>query len=79
MIKMTINGKPATSSNIKTEFDKMILEGVIEITKNAATSILTLEEQSQITIDVEGNSLDNLSLKVSGPDELVDKVSAALS
>ena len=78
-IKMTINGKPFNEANFKNELEKTIFEGVVETAKEAVTEVLDENELSQITIDVIGDNIENLSIKVKGPDEIVSKVDSALS
>ncbi len=78
-IKMTINGKPMTEANIKNEIESMMLDAVVEGAKEAITSVLTQEEASQITINLIGNNIENLSLEVNGPEAIVAKVENALS
>ena len=78
-IKMTVNGKPFNQFNFKNEIEKTIFEGVAETAKNAILESLNEDEQSQISIDVIGDSLESLSLKFKGPDEIVAKVEKAMS
>jgi hypothetical protein len=42
-------------------------------------AVITEEEAAQITIDVVGTDLNNLSLKIDGPDEITKKIENALS
>lgn len=78
-VTMTINGKPLNEANMKDELEKAVFESVIENAKESVISVLTEDEASQITIDVVGTGLDNLSLKIDGPDEIVKKIEMALS
>ena len=78
-IKMTINGKPMTQANIENEIDRMMFDAVVETAKDAVTSTLTEAECSQISIDVIGQDINNLSLDIKGPEEIVRKVECALS
>jgi len=74
-LKMTVNGKPFTESNFEAE----ILKAVSEQVKNSITSIVSEEEASQITVDILGSTLDDLSLNVNGPEEIVNKIENQLS
>jgi len=40
---------------------------------------ITEEEAAKITIDVVGTDLNNLSLRIDGPDEITKKIENALS
>ena len=54
--------------------DSGILEGVIAKATESIKSKLAEEEQSQIRIIVKGDSLDNLSLDIKGPDIVLAKL-----
>lgn len=77
--KMTINGKPMMQANIKSEIDKMMFDAVVESVTEAITSALTEAEAAEITIDLIGNDIQNLSFDVKGPEDIVRKVENALS
>ncbi|EGQ7800893.1 hypothetical protein P6A00_004617 [Vibrio parahaemolyticus] len=78
-VKMTINGKPMTEANIQSELEKAMLEAVVEGIKETVESVVSKDESTQITIDVIGTDIEDLSLKISGPDEIVAKIEAALA
>ncbi|PML91942.1 hypothetical protein [Vibrio breoganii] len=78
-VKMTINGKPMTEANIQNELEKAMLEAVIEGIKETVESAVSKDEALQIKIDVIGTDIETLSLNISGPDEIVAKVEAALA
>ncbi|HHC6787007.1 TPA: hypothetical protein ACN38F_002236 [Vibrio parahaemolyticus] len=78
-VKMTINGKPMTEANIQSELEKVMLEAVVEGIKETVESVVSKDEASQIKIDVIGTNIEDLSLNVSGPDEVVAKIEAALA
>lgn len=78
-VKMTINGKPMTEANIQSELEKAMLETVVEGIKETVESAVSKDESTQITIDVIGTDIKDLSLKISGPDEVVAKIEAALA
>ena len=54
--------------------DVGILEGVIAKVTESIKSKLTEEEQGQIRIVVKGDSLDDLSLDIKGPDIVLAKL-----
>jgi iron uptake system EfeUOB component EfeO/EfeM len=74
-IKMTINGKPLS----ETSFEEEIFKGVVETAKEGIASAITAEEASKITIDAVGTDLEDLSLNINGPEEIVAKIQEALS
>ncbi|ENP0865011.1 hypothetical protein ACPV3W_13265 [Vibrio parahaemolyticus] len=78
-VKMTINGKPMTEANIQSELEKAMLEAFVEGIKETVESVVSKDESTQITIDVIGTDIEDLSLKISGPDEIVSKIEAALA
>lgn len=78
-LKMTINGKPMTEANIQNELEKAMLEAVVEGIKETVESAVSKGESAKITIDVIGADIEDLSLKISGPDEIVAKIEASLA
>lgn len=76
-ITCTINGQTIDINN-SSAIDRAILSGVIDKATDVVRAKLTEEEQSKITIAVKGTSLDHLTLNVSGPDEIIAKIKAAL-
>lgn len=76
---MTINGKPMTESNIKNELDQAVFVSAVEGAKESVAAVISAEEASQIKIDVIGTDIDNLSLNINGPDEIVKKIEKSLS
>jgi hypothetical protein len=72
-----INGKKIDISD-SSAIDQAILQGVIGKATDVVKAKLTEEEQNKITITVKGDSLDDLSLNVSGPEEVIAKLKSAL-
>lgn len=77
-IKMTINGKPLTEANFTSEFDKMIAEASLDSMKEHISSVLSEDEASKLTIELEG-PIENLSVNVKGPEDIVTKLESTLS
>lgn len=77
-VKITINGKPATKSNIKNALEQAVFDAAIKQIKEKISKSITSAEASQITIDITGNNIGSLKISVSGPDEIVNKVEQAL-
>lgn len=78
-IELTINGKPMTEANIKNEFDQAVFEAVVDGAKQSVAAAISEEEASKITIDVIGTDIENLSLNIEGPDDIVEKIEKGLS
>ena len=78
-IEMSINGKPFNEANFKDELEKTIFQSVVESAKESVISLISEEEVSKISIDVVGTDIDNLSLKIDGPDEIVNKIKTGLA
>jgi len=55
-----------------------ILNQVAEHAVKVIRSKLTPEEQDRVSIKIEGENLKSLSLNLSGPEEILAKVKAAL-
>jgi len=78
-VKMTINGKPMTEANIQSELEKAMLEAIVQGIEETIESVVSNDEASQITVNVIGTDIEDLSLNITGPDEIVAKVEAALA
>ncbi|TMO35969.1 hypothetical protein CWC26_16935 [Pseudoalteromonas sp. S4488] len=78
-VKMTINGKPMTEANIQSELEKAMLEAIVQGIEETVQSVVSNDEASQITVNVIGTDIEDLSLNITGPDEIVAKVEAALA
>lgn len=77
-IKMTINGRPMTESNVKTELEKTVL-GQIRAHINSQLMHIPAELNGErLTVELIGTDLDNLSIRLSGPDELIEQAKKAL-
>ena len=55
-----------------------MFESVASAGVEAATAVLTEDEMKQITIKVIGDNVDDLSLNINGPEEIVEKIKSAL-
>ena len=77
--KMTINGKSMTETNIHNEIEQAVFDSIVEAAKKEISSVITEEEASQITIDIIGKDINDLSLRVEGPDVITDKINKILS
>lgn len=77
-VEMTINGKPFSETTFKDEMEKTVFQSVVESAKESVISLISEEELSKISIDVVGTDLKNLSLRIDGPDEIVNKIQTGL-
>jgi len=78
-IKMTINGKPMTQTNIKDTIEQAVFNAAVQGMKEKITNTITASEASQIKIDVQGNDIHNLKLNISGPEDITAKIKKALA
>lgn len=78
-IKMTINGKPVTEAKIKDALEQAMVEAAVAAVKEKIAVAITVEEASEIIIDVVGDGIENLSLNVEGTGEIVNKINDALA
>jgi hypothetical protein len=78
-IKMTINGKPFNETNIKDALERATYKAMISGFKERIYKVLTAEEAAQITIDVQGTGINDLSFIVKGPEEIANKTKKAFS
>lgn len=78
-ISFEINGKRITPDQVGDALEAAMLKGVAEKATEVVKSKLSPEEQSQISIEIVGTSLEDLSLHATGPQEILDKIKAGLS
>lgn len=78
-IKMTINGRPLTSDNIRDELEKVALESIKEQIHTLLAEIPHELNGEKLAVEVVGTDLHNLSVHISGPDELVQMAQSALA
>ena len=80
MLKITyeVNGKKIDPKNFSSEMEQAILPAVAEKATEVVKSKLSVEEVAQITIVIQGSSLDDLSMNVRGPEEIIKKLTDAL-
>lgn len=67
-----------TEANIKSEIDKAILGKVRELILNQLRDVPTEFNGEKLTVELVGTDLNNLSVHLSGPDELIDQAKKAL-
>ena len=77
-IKMTINGRPMTERNIKSELEKAILGQIREHIQNQLKGVPTELNGKRLSVELIGTDLDNLSVRLSGPDKLIEQAQKAL-
>jgi hypothetical protein len=77
-VHFELNGRRVRPDQIGDAMEAAILKGVGEKAAEHVRSKLTPAEQRQVTVKVVGDSLDDLSIKISGPDEIVAKLKTAL-
>lgn len=78
-ITMTINGKPASKANMMDALEQAMFETTVEAVKEKIKKVISAAEASQIKVDVVGKDISNLSLNINGPEEIVNKIQAALA
>lgn len=78
-VTMTINGKPATEANIKDALERAMFETAVGALKGKINDAISKEEASQITVNVLGKGIGDLSLNINGPEEIVNRIKAALA
>jgi len=80
MLKITyeVNGKKIDPNNFGSEMEKAILPAVAEKATEVVKSKLSEEEIAQITIEIQGTSLNDLSMNLRGPEAIIKKLTDAL-
>lgn len=63
-----------TEAKIQSELEKAMLEAIVKGIKETVESVVSNDEASQITVNV----IEDLSLNITGPDEIAAEVEAAL-
>jgi hypothetical protein len=75
-IKITINGKPAISNEVRNELERSVLDAIIDEVKKTIRSRTSSEEAQQITLHVMGTDLASLAFDLEGPEEIVSRARA---
>jgi TATA-binding protein-associated factor Taf7 len=80
MIDITceLNGKKIDIRD-KSAIERAIIEEMAQIGIEHVKSKLSQSEFSQVTITIKGDSIDNLSLSINGPDEIMEKLQTGLA
>ena len=77
-IKMTINGRPFTTDNFHNELEKAVLGQILGHVQNQLQDVPAELNGEKLMVELLGDDLDNLSVKLSGPDELIEQARPAL-
>lgn len=77
-IKMTINGRPLTSDNLRDELEKAAIESIKDNIRNQLMGIPHEQNGERLTVEVVGSDFHNLSIHFSGPEELVQRAKSVL-
>lgn len=77
-IKMTINGRPATSANIKDALEKSIFDAACKQIADKLKNIGPTADGERLQVELTRSSANNVSVSLSGPAELIEQAKAAL-
>jgi hypothetical protein len=76
-VTMTINGKPATAANIKSELERAAINAIKDSIAKTLEPLSDTPGES-LRVEVVGDDLNNLKINLSGPQELIDKAKVLL-
>ncbi len=76
-IKVTFQGKPFDPEGFKDALMKQVIEKAVESVKAKASSVLSVDEQNQISVNVSEKEDGKMSVNFSGPEEIVHKIKEA--
>jgi len=74
MISCEINGRAVTAADLSSEAERAKVAAIIGDTAQRIRSLFDDDEWSQIHVKLTGSSTDDLTMNVSGPDYLVERV-----
>ncbi|TFW28534.1 hypothetical protein [Duganella callida] len=77
-IKMTINGRPLTEDNIRDELERAVLEQIRVHVQDQLKNVPSELNGERLHVELQGSDLDNLSVHLSGPDQLIEQAKQAL-
>lgn len=77
-IKMRINGRPLRDSTIKSGLERALVEQIREHIRGQLKDVPNELDGKRLTVELVGTDLDNLSVRLMGPDELVAQARSAL-
>lgn len=77
-IKMTINGRPATSANITDAVERTVYEATRKQISDKLRAIGPSSDGKRLQVELKGSNMNNLSVSLSGPEELVEQAKKIL-
>lgn len=75
---MTINGRPATAANVRSELELAALEAVRESITEKLRRLPASASGERLQVNVAGSNLNDLKINLSGPQELIDEAKKLL-
>ena len=78
-IRITINGKPANSTKVKTDLERSVLDAIIDEIKKTIRSTPGFKESQQITLHVVGIDLNSLAFDLEGPPDIVNRARSSFA
>ena len=78
MIDLELNGKKVGAEGLTAAFAQAAREGIAEEMKRRVREALSAEEFAQVRLWLEGEYPDGLALRLSGPEELLERARARL-
>jgi hypothetical protein len=76
-IEITFEGKPFDPESFKDALMRGIIEKAIESVKARVSSVLSIDEQNQIRMNISKTEGEKITINFSGPEEIVSKITAA--
>lgn len=77
-IKMTINGRPLTECSFESEMERAAIASIKAKVQEKLQSVPSELDGEKLIVKVVGTSLNDLSVDLHGPVELVEKAKRAL-
>lgn len=75
---MTINGRPATAANVRSELERAALEAVRESITEKLRRLPAPASGERLQVNVAGSNLNDVKINLSGPQELIDEAKKLL-
>lgn len=73
-ISIRINGESVKDEGTKKDMNTAMFMILVENLREKVSNVITAEEAAKILIDVSGTCLGDLTLRITGPSEIVKKI-----
>lgn len=78
-ITFTINGRQVSPANLGDHLERAVIDGLKKMVQEKFRNVGTTANGERLKVELKGTRADNLTIHLSGPNELVEKAKKLLS